>query len=67
MLVRPKDKDPKEKKSGVIYSYQCEAINYGEECIGETSRTLEGMLQGTSEGTLPHQGAQSTHWTSTQL
>ena len=27
MLVRPKDQDPKEKKSGVIYSYQCGAID----------------------------------------
>ena len=26
MLVRPKDQDLKEKESGVIYSYQCEAI-----------------------------------------
>ena len=40
MLVRPKDQDPKEKKSGVICSYQCGAIDCGEEYIGETSRTL---------------------------
>ena len=40
MLVRPKDQDPKEKKSGVIYSYQCGAIDCGEEYIGETSMTL---------------------------
>ena len=40
MLVSPKDQDPKEKKSGVIYSYQCGAIDCGEEYIGETSRTL---------------------------
>ena len=55
MLIRPKDQDPREKKIGVIYSYQCGAINCGEEYIGETSRTLGGMLQGTSEGTLPIQ------------
>ena len=36
LLVRPKDQDPKEKKSGVIYSYQCEAIDCGKEYIGET-------------------------------
>ena len=41
MLVRPKDQDPKEKKSGVIYSYQCGAIGCGEEYISETSRTQE--------------------------
>ena len=40
MLVRPKDQEPKEKKSGVMYSYQCGAIDCGEEYIGETSRTL---------------------------
>ena len=40
MLVRPKDQDPNEKKSGVICSYKCWAIDHGEEYIGETSRTL---------------------------
>ena len=40
MLVMPKDQDPMEKKSGVIYSYPCRAIDYGEEYIGETSWTL---------------------------
>ena len=40
MLVRPKDQDPKEKKSGVIYRYQCGAIDCVEEYISETSRTL---------------------------
>ena len=39
MLVMSKDQDPKEKKSGVLYSYQCGAIDCGEEYIGETSRT----------------------------
>ena len=40
ILVKPKDKDPKEKKSGVIYCYQCTAIACGEEYISETSRAL---------------------------
>ena len=40
MLVRPKDPDSKEKKSGVIYIYQYGAIDCGEEYIGKTSRTL---------------------------
>ena len=39
MLVKPKDKDPKEKTSGVISCYQCTAIDCGEEYIGEKSRT----------------------------
>ena len=49
MLVRPKDQDPKEKKSGVIYSYQCGAIDCREEYIGETSRTLGEEVQRTSK------------------
>ena len=40
LLVQPKDKDPKEKFSWVIYHYQCPAIKCGEEYIHETSRTL---------------------------
>ena len=40
MLVRPKGPGPKQKKSGVIYSYQCGVIDCGEEYIDETSRTL---------------------------
>ena len=40
VLVKPKDQEPKEKKSGIIYSYQYGAINCGDEYIGETSRTL---------------------------
>ena len=40
LLVQPKDKDPKEKKSGVIYHYQCLAIDCGNEYIGETLCTL---------------------------
>ena len=40
ILVKPKDKDPEDKRSGVIYCYQCSAIDCGEEYIGETARTL---------------------------
>ena len=38
--MRPKDQDPKHRRSGVIYSYNCEDIICGEEYIGETSRSL---------------------------
>ena len=38
--MKPKDQDPKEKKSGIIYSYQCNNIACDEEYIGETVRTL---------------------------
>ena len=40
LLMKPKDQDPKEKKSGVIYSYQCTNITCDEEYIEETARTL---------------------------
>ena len=38
--MKPKDQDPKEKKSGVIYSFQCNHITCDEEYIGETARIL---------------------------
>ena len=40
VLMKPKDQDPKEKKSGVIYSFQCNHIACNGEYIGETARTL---------------------------
>ena len=40
LLMKPKDQDSKEKKSGIIYSYQCTNIACDEEYIEETSRTL---------------------------
>ena len=40
ILMKPKDQDPKDKKSGVIYSFQCGDIACSEEYIEETSRTL---------------------------
>ena len=38
--MKPKDQDPKEKKSGVIESFQCNHLAYDEGYIGETARTL---------------------------
>ena len=38
--MRPKDQDPKDSKSGVIYSYQWQDITCGEEYVGETSMSL---------------------------
>ena len=40
VLMKPKDQDPKEMKSGIIYSYQCNHLVCNEEHIGETARTL---------------------------
>ena len=38
--MRPKDQDPKDRRSGVIYSYKCGDIACCEEYMGETSRSL---------------------------
>ena len=40
LLMTPKDKDPIEKQSGVIYRYQCDRVDCDEEYIGESSRTF---------------------------
>ena len=40
VLMKPKDQDSKDSKSGIIYSYQCNHFTCDEEYIGETARTL---------------------------
>ena len=40
ILVKPKDKDPKDSKSGLIYSYQCPQLDCNDEYIWETARML---------------------------
>ena len=40
VLMKPKDWDPKDSKSGLIYSYQCHHLDCNEEYIGERWRTL---------------------------
>ena len=40
ILVKPKDRDPLDRKSGVIYWYQCGELTCDEEYTGETSRTF---------------------------
>ena len=40
LLMTPKDKDPIQKQSGVIYRYQCDRVDCDEEYIGESSRTF---------------------------
>ena len=39
-LVKPKDEDPLDRKSGTIYWYQCGELACNEEYIDETSRTF---------------------------
>ena len=40
LLMSPKDKDPIQKQSGVIYRYQCDRVDCDEKYIGESSRTF---------------------------
>ena len=40
ILMKPKDTDPKDSKSGLIYSYKCPELDCNEEYIGETGWTL---------------------------
>ena len=40
LLMFPKDKDPIQKQSGVIYRYQCDRVDCDKEYIGESSRTF---------------------------
>ena len=45
LLVKPKDQDPIDKKSGAIYMYQCGELICDKEYIGETSRFLGGRYK----------------------
>ena len=45
LLVRPRDKDPKLNKSGVIYHFKCPAINCTEAYIGESGRALGDRIK----------------------
>ena len=38
--MKTKDQDPKENKSGLIYSYRCQDIAGNEQYIGDTGHTL---------------------------
>ena len=38
--MKPKDRDPKDSKRGLIYNYQCPQLDCNEEYIGETGMTL---------------------------
>ena len=40
LLVAPKGKDHITKKSGIIYRYKFDRVEYDEEYIGESSRTF---------------------------
>ena len=40
LLVATKDQDPILRKSGIIYRYKCDRVDYDEEYIGESSRVF---------------------------
>ena len=40
VLVRPKDQNPTEKKSGAVYMYQCVELACDEKYLGEISTTM---------------------------
>ena len=40
ILMKPKYPDPKDNRSGLIYSYRCPQLDCDDEYIGETGRTL---------------------------
>ena len=40
LLMSPKDKDPIQKQSRVIYRYKCDRVDCDKEYIGESSRTF---------------------------
>ena len=60
LLVRPKDKDPKLNKSGVIYHFKCPCINCPEAYIGESGRAL-GTESRSILRPLPHQSSSTGH------
>ena len=64
--MRHKDQDPKDSRSGVIYSYKCDDITCREEYIGETARSLgEGYKEHLKQPFpilvhIPHTGHNTT-------
>ena len=54
LLMAPKDQDPMQRRSGVIYRYKCDRVECDDEYIGESSRTYWREVQRTSQGPLPN-------------
>ena len=68
VLMKPKDQDPKEKKSWVIYSFQCNHIACAEEYIGETARTLgERCKEHLKQPSAIHTHIQQTGYNETEV
>ena len=62
LLVRPKDKTPKEKQCGLIYSFTCKECET--EYIGETARSLGTRFKEHTDGKHPNSDIQE-HITNT--
>ena len=45
LLVAPKDKDTVTQKSGVIYRYKCNRVEWNKEYIGESVWTFGGRFK----------------------
>ena len=54
LLMAPKDQDPMLKKSGVIYGYKCDRVEYEEKYIGESSRTFGERFKEHQKAPIPH-------------
>ena len=53
MLGNPKDKDPQNNQTGIIYHYKCLQISCPSTYIGGIWLILRGKSQGTLQGPLP--------------
>ena len=61
LLARPKDKNPKLNKSGVIYHFKCPQISCSEANIGESGRLLDGRIKEHLKAPSPiHQHSSTT-------
>ena len=54
LLMAPKDKDPIQKQSGVIYRYQCDRVDCDEEIYWRVLKNFWLKVQGKSETPLSH-------------
>ena len=54
LLMAPKDRDPIQKQSGVIYRYQCDRVDCDDEYIGETSKIFGEKFKEHLKPPLPY-------------
>ena len=65
ILVKPKDKDPLDRKREAIYWYQCGELTCDEEYIGEASRTFGDRYKEHLQEPSPTYGHSNTSGCST--